>query len=260
MIAAIKMKELIYKMIDFFTGGKGLRKQINGFTVKLPTRYINYFPSDYEQENFLFLKEHAGKGDIVLDIGAHIGLFATAAASLTGSEGKVYAFEPAAETHQLLKETIAINRIQQVVEPHAEAMGARSGKTTFFVSAIKGDNSNSLVSYKDDRELHAMEVDMFCIDDFVRLKKINRLAFIKIDVEGAEYDALSGAINTLKQLRPACIVAIHPEPILAKGDSLESIYDLITGCGYTIYYEGKLVTRSFLSDNRELIDLHILPV
>lgn len=253
------MKELLYKIIDAVTGGKGLRKNINGFSVKLPTRYINYFPADYETENFNFLRKQVGRGDVVLDIGAHIGLFATAAASLTGNTGKVYAFEPAAETQKLLKETIAINKLENTIEPHAEAMGAKSGKTTFFVSAIKGDNSNSLVSYKDDRELHAMEVDLCSIDDFVRDKKISRLAFIKIDVEGAEFDALTGAVNTLKNLRPACIVAIHPEPILAKGDSLENIYDLITSCGYTIYYQDKIITRDFLVSNRELVDLHILP-
>ena len=255
-----QMKEVVYRILDAFTGSKGLRKTINGFSVKLPTRYINYFPADYEQENFEFLRKHVQPGDNILDIGAHIGLFSTAAAQLTGNNGKVYAFEPAAETQQLLKQTIAINHFEKLIEPHDEAMGAKSGKTTFYVSAIKGDNSNSLVSYKDDRKLHAMEVNMFSIDDFVKSKSLQSLAFIKIDVEGAEYDALMGAANTLKNLRPACIVAIHPEPIATKGDSLEKIYDLITGSGYDIYYQEKIITKPFFCSNREMIDLHILPV
>ena len=254
------MKEVVYKILDLVTGSRGLRKTINGFSVKLPTRYINYFPADYEQENFEFLKQHVKAGDHVLDIGAHIGLFSTIAAQLTGNTGKVYAFEPAAETQALLKQTIAINHFNNVIEPYQEAMGATSGKTTFYVSAVKGDNSNSLVSYKEDRELYAMDVDMFSIDDFVKSKKLNSLAFIKIDVEGAEYDALSGALNTLKELRPVCIVAIHPEPIAAKGDSLEKIYDLITGSGYQIYYQQKIISKEDFCRNRALIDLHILPV
>lgn len=254
------MKEVVYKILDVFTGSKGLKKTINGFTVKLPTRYINYFPADYEQDNFTFLRAHVKQGDTVLDIGAHIGLFATAAAQLTGKDGKVYAFEPADETQQLLKQTIAINHFENVIEAHSEAMGAKTGKITFYVSSIKGDNSNSLVSYKEDRKLHPVEVDMFSIDDFVQQQKIKKLAFIKIDVEGAEYDALTGATATLKNLRPACIVAIHPEPIAAKGDSLEKIYDLIIDCGYTIYYEGKIIDKIFLCSNLQLIDLHIIPV
>lgn len=254
------MKEVIYKMLDLFTSGKGLRKTINGFSVRLPTRYINYFPADYEHGNFSFLKQHVKEGDHILDIGAHIGLFATIAAQLAGNGGKVYAFEPSLETMALLKQTIRINKQENIIIPFTEAMGANSGKTTFYVSPIKGDNSNSLVSYKEDRELKALEVNMLCIDDFVKLNNIQRLAFIKIDVEGAEFDTLTGAIATLKNLKPVCIVAIHPEPIKAKGDSLEKIYDLIIACGYRVYYEEKNISKDFFCKNKEMIDLHILPV
>ncbi|CAN5762010.1 hypothetical protein BH11BAC4_BH11BAC4_07020 [soil metagenome] len=253
------MKEVVYKILDLFTGSKGLKKTINGFTIKLPTRYVNYFPANYEADNFSFLRKHTGLGDHVLDIGAHIGLFAVAAAQIAGSEGKVYAFEPADETRQLLQQTIAINHFENVITPYAEAMGAKSGKITFYVSPIKGDNSNSLVSYKQDRKLIPVEVDMFSIDDFIEQKKISKPAFIKIDVEGAEYDALKGAIATLKNLKPACIVAIHPEPIAAKGDSLAAIYELIIGCGYDIYFENRLIDKTFFCNNKEMIDLHILP-
>ena len=253
------MKEVVYKLLDTFTGGKGLRKTINGFPVRLPARYVNYFPSDYEQDNFMFLKKHVKSGDTVLDIGAHIGLFSTAAAQLTGNNGKVYAFEPAAETNTLLKHTIYINQLQHVIEAYNEAVGATSGNSVFYVSPIRGDNSNSLVSYKEDRELNPVKVAMYSIDDFVQLKKIEKLAFIKIDVEGAEYDALKGATNTLRNLKPACIVAIHPEPIAAKGDRLDLIYDLVTNCGYEISCNQKMLDKETFCNNRELIDLHILP-
>ena len=83
--------------------------------------------------------------------------------------------------------------------------------------------------------------------------------FIKIDVEGAEYDTLKGATATLKNLKPACIVAIHPEPIAAKGDKLENIYDLIIDCGYQVYYDQKVMGKTEFCNNQEMIDLHILP-
>jgi FkbM family methyltransferase len=253
------MKELVYKIVNAFTGGRGLRKKINGFFLRLPTRYINYFPETYEQENFLFLQRQVKAGDKVLDIGAHIGLFSVIAAQLVGKNGKVYAFEPAAETNSLLKQTVAINKLESIVETYQEAMGEKSGKATFYVSAVKGDNSNSTVSYKDDRKLFAMEVNMLSIDDFVKAKNLDKLSFIKIDVEGAEYDTLRGAENTLRNLQPACILAIHPEPIAAKGDSLENIYDLVSSSNYHIYYLGKIISKEDFCSNRELIDLHLLP-
>ena len=184
------MKELIYRLVDTVTGGKGLKKTINGFPVKLPTRYVNYFPTDYETDNFNFLKRYVKPGDQVLDIGAHIGLFAVSAAQLAGKKGRIYAFEPASETQQLLRQTIAINNMQDVIQPYEAAVGSHTGKITFYVSDIKGDNSNSLVSYKDDRKLNAKEVDIFRIDDFVQQKQVNLVALVPLYLNSMAVAAL----------------------------------------------------------------------
>ena len=88
------LKEIIYKLIDIVTSGKGIKRNINGYTLRMPTRYFKYFPEDYEKENFTFLGT-CKKDDVVLDIGAHIGMFAVIASQITGKGGKVYAFEPA---------------------------------------------------------------------------------------------------------------------------------------------------------------------
>lgn len=254
------MKELIYKIADFLTGGRGLTKTINGFRITFPFRYANYFPENYEESNFRFLRDQVTEGDIVLDIGAHIGLFSVAASTQVKPKGKVYAFEPAEETIPLLAKTVFLNQATDTISIIQAAVGEKSGTTTFYVSDIKGDNSNSLISYKDDRKLFAKEVTLYSIDEFIKLYKLKNLRFIKLDVEGAELDALKGASETLKNMRPACIVAIHPEPILAKGDTLEDIYDLIIEQRYQISLDGKSISREAFCSNRNLIDLHILPI
>jgi FkbM family methyltransferase len=254
------MKELVYRIIDLFTLGTGLRKKFNGYSVKIPTRFINYFPSDYEKENFSFLTTQAKPGTTVLDIGAHIGLFSVIASEVTGSNGKIYSFEPSPSTTEFLKKTIRINNKEAVIEPVQQAMSNAVGKITFFVSDDKIDNSNSLVSYKDDRKLQGIEVDVNTIDNFVASKKITGLSFIKIDVEGAEYDALRGGTNTFNTQRPACILAIHPIPIKAKGDKLEDIYDYVQQLNYSISYNNKSITKEAFCANAEMIDLHLLPL
>lgn len=253
------MKELIYKVIDLFTFGKGLKKTFHGHSLRLPTRYINYFPADYEADNFIFLQQHCQPGAVVLDIGAHIGLFAVVAGQLSGAGGKVFAFEPAPSTNALLKKTIGLNHMQAVIEPRNEAMGKENGKTTFYVSEGEADNSNSLVSYKDDRKLHGIDITILTIDGFVQEKNLSRVNFMKIDVEGAEYDAIRGGNTTFRNLKPYCILAIHPEPIAAKGDRLEDIYDFIFNLGYKITFENKEMTRTAFCENKEMIDLHLIP-
>ena len=254
------MKELIYTLLDMASLGRGLKRTINGHQLRLPTRYFKYFPSTYEAENFEFLTNSCKPGAVIIDIGAHIGLFSVIASQITGAAGKVYAFEPAPSTYELLQKTLAINHNESVIETFQKAVGRETGKITFFVSDGQADNGNSLVNYKDDRPLHGIDVEVTSVDAFIKEKKINRLDFIKIDVEGAEYDTLRGAAETLQNLRPVCIVAIHPEPIKAKGDRLEDIYDFIISRQYKIMFNKKEFSKEELVVNTEMIDLHIYPL
>lgn len=254
------MKELIYNLLDIASLGRGLKRTINGYRLRLPTRYFKYFPSTYEKENFNFLANSCKPGAVVIDIGAHIGLFSVIASQVTTNSGKVYAFEPAPNTYALLQKTLSINDTGSVIETFQKAVGKETGKITFFISDGEADNSNSLVNYKEDRPLHGIDVEVTSVDAFVKERKINKLDFIKIDVEGAEYDTLRGAAETLQNLKPVCIVAIHPEPIKAKGDSLEDIYDFIISRKYRIMLNEKEFSKAELLANKELIDLHIYPL
>jgi FkbM family methyltransferase len=253
------MKNLIYAIIDFFTFGRGLSKTFNGFKLRLPTRYINYFPENYEKANFDFLVAHTGKDAVVLDIGAHIGLFATVAARIAGDHGKVYAFEPSPATFALLQKTIRMNKQEGIVEPRSEAMGLENGETVFYVSDTVADNSNSLVSYKGDRKLHPIDVTILTVDSFVQRKQLTKVSFLKIDVEGAEYDTIRGAEKTLLEKRPVVILAIHPDAILSKGDKLEDIYDFLQKCRYIITLDKTVISKEAFCRAVDLIDLHLLP-
>lgn len=253
------MKELVYKLIDILNRGKGLKRTVNGHTLRLPTRYFKYFPKDYESENFELLSENCNPGAVVMDIGAHIGLFSVVAAQVTGKTGKVYAFEPTPTTYALLQKTVVINHEEQVIETIQKAVGKENGKITFFITDTKADNANSLVNYRDVSSAHGIDVEVTSVDDFVKEKNINKLDFIKIDVEGVEYDTLLGTANTLKTLKPVCIVSIHPKAIAAKGDKLQDIYDFIVGCNYRIMLDKKPFSKEALQANTDLIDLHIYP-
>ena len=97
------LKQFTYFLIHVFTLGNGVKVRFSGFSVKLPSRYFRYFTENYEDENFSFLQKVAKPGHVVIDIGAHLGLFSVRAAQLVGDNGKVFAFEPAPSTFLLLK-------------------------------------------------------------------------------------------------------------------------------------------------------------
>ena len=253
------MKEFLYKVLNIATFGRGMKRIVNGHTLRLPTRFYRFFPDNYEHENFEFLFSSVKKGDVVLDVGAHIGLFAVIAAQTVSNEGKVYAFEPTPATYQLLQTSVAINNNQNNIKIFQKAVGSSIGKITFFISDNKADNANSLVNYKEDRPLHGIDIDVTTIDAFVKEQNLTKINFIKIDVEGAEYDALKGSVETFNKFKPACILAIHPEPIKAKGDSLETIFDFIQQLNYKILYNNKPISKEAFCASTDLLDLHLLP-
>lgn len=253
------MKEFLYRLLNLATLGKGMKRTINGHEVRLPTRFYRFFPGNYEKDNFKFLFDSCKKGDTILDFGAHIGLFAAIASEAVGSNGKIYAFEPSPSTNQLLQKTVKINNASGIIKTFQQAVGGSVGKTTFFVSEGQADNANSLVNYKEDRPFHGIEIDVTTIDTFVKEQQLTKVDFIKIDVEGAEYDAMKGAVETFKKFRPKAILAIHPEPIKAKGDSLAAIYELVQELNYTALYGDKPITKEYFCSQTDLLDLHLIP-
>lgn len=252
--------KIIYAGLEKITFGKGLSKKVSGVKVKLPAKYIRYFPADYEADNFTFLKESIKPNAVLLDIGAHIGLFSIIAAKLAGSGAKIFAFEPAPSAQKVLNQTIAINHLQKTITAVNAAMGCAPGNIIFFVSDNEADNSNSLVRYKEDRKLHGISVQVDTIDHFAATQNLTQIDFIKIDVEGAEYDTLRGGTTVFKTLRPNFILAIHPEPIAKKGDKLQDIYELLQQLNYSIEYKGLPLSIENFCANKELIDLHLRPL
>lgn len=251
------IKETAYKLLDVITGGHGIRVKISGFSLRLPTRYHRYFPPQYEAENFDFLQKHCPAGSTVIDIGAHMGLFSVRAAQLAGNNGKVYAFEPAPATQALLKKTININGLEGVIEPRSEAIGDKDGITHFYVSDAEGDNSNSLVQYKEDRALHSVEVKITSIDNFIRNRPLQRVDFIKIDAEGFEYNVLLGCRHLFAQMKPCGILALHPAGIASNGNSLQQIYDFMQEMNYDLLFEDSLITREAFCSRTDLFDVQI---
>jgi FkbM family methyltransferase len=253
----MNFKEGCYLILDKVLLGKGIKRTINGIQIVFPTRYYRYYEANYESKSFEFIKSQVKPGDVVFDIGGHIGLHAVTFAKLVKPKGKVYSFEPTPSTNALLQKTVELNKVEDIVSVQNEAISKNKGETVFYISDDLTDNSNSLVQYEKPKKVNGIRVPTITIDEFRHQKgKVN---FIKIDIEGAELDALKGARQTMMNDKPLCILSLHPFQIQSKGDTLKEIWDIIESFNYSVYFDGRQMRKGEFCDSQELFDVQLTP-
>ena len=143
----------------------------------------------YEPMETELIKTIIQKDDIVLDVGAHIGYYTLLMSDLVGINGKVFAFEPESSNFDLLQKNLDINLCNNVVIEN-KAVSNHSGKSYLYLSK---DNSgmHRLNQSKYCKEF--IETDVITLDSyFFANPLISKIRFVKIDVEGSEFDVLIG--------------------------------------------------------------------
>lgn len=175
-------------------------------------------------DDFLFeaLEEHGAfnEGAVVWDVGAHMGYDSMVFASLVGSEGHVYAFEPNPYNGERLRRHLARNlHLSDRVELHQCAVSSLDGELPFRLSS---DYFLGSIGYLDmgdqlpsDRISHEMYERLQSV--VVPVRTLDSLfndgllppSLVKIDVEGAEAQVLEGGSDLLALVKPQLLIEVH---------------------------------------------------
>lgn len=147
-------------------------------------------------------------GDVVIDAGSWIGDFA-AYASVKGAT--VYAFEPSEENYQYLLKTAELNKN---IIPVKKGLSNEIASTHIFKNITGNSGSDSLMNKSsDDTFQEAVDtVETITLDEFVRENNLERVDFIKCDIEGFERNMLEGAQETLKKFAPKLALCTYHLP------------------------------------------------
>lgn len=139
-------------------------------------------------------------GDVVIDGGAYTGNTAFYFHSLAGPTGKIYSFEPSKKTFAMLSESIKIAGLSNIVPVHA-ALSRKEGTCSLLHDGRPG----ARVLSND----HKGSVPVLSIDEFFIDKLHSKVDFIKLDIEGAELDALEGAKRIIQKFTPKMAICIY---------------------------------------------------
>jgi FkbM family methyltransferase len=199
-----------------------------------------------------FAAEWAGNfvrvGDICLDIGAHIGVGTLALARLVGPTGRVMAFEPEQGNFALLEANVRLNGYENVAL-HQAAVSNRSGEARLHVS---DDNAGGHFLDNTTNGGRTMPVPTIILDEL--LESIERLDFIKLDIQGAETAALQGMKRLLGQQEcGVLIVKFWPAGLNRAGSNSEELLESLSDFGFRTYMIDEGNRRLVQVTNKQLL-------
>jgi precorrin-6B methylase 2 len=173
-------------------------RNFGGFLFYLRNHDLFSLKEVFLDKDYSLLEEFLPKRNyIVLDLGAGVGDYTLFSSIRVGRSGKIVSVEADPKTFQLLKKNIEENKLKNVIP------------------------LNMFVSSERERS----------IDFIVEKLKLKRVDLIKMDIEGEEYNALKGAIKTIRKFKPKIIIEIHSKNLR------ERILEFLKNYGYNLVFE-----------------------
>jgi len=188
-----------------------------------------------EAETIARFQRLLAPGQTVLEVGGHIGYFSVLFSSLVGPGGSVVVFEPGDNNLGYLRANVGGRPNVRIVEKGA---GAAHETRSFWVEDLTGQN-NSLVrdfrGFEVNRanagvraSTREVRIEVVPIDEVVAELGLEP-RFVKIDVEGAEFEVLRGASSAIDRFHPRLMVEIQADQ--------QAIFDWFTERGYRCFSE-----------------------
>ncbi len=203
------------------------------YTVDIDTTYPierGMWGNCYEPELIWAIRYFTSPGDTCLDIGANVGAITVAMADAVGPSGKVYAFEPGPGIFDRLRRNIGLNPgLEKIVDMVNLGVSDRSGILYWNESVVWPGNASLLSP-------DGIEVNVVTIDEYFAAVDMSGLKFVKIDVEGMEYEVLKGGAETWGKYAPVIYFECLPHTNRDRGyDIMRKIGDLLAGLGYSLH-------------------------
>ena len=178
-------------------------------------------------------------GDVVLDVGANVGAHTVLFSHLVGRRGRVLAFEPVPSNIDRLRAMLRRRRRFPNVTVLELAVGnPKTDREKALISAPSDDLTQASLaihtagSWQDRHDTNQYSVSITSLDAVLESNPVQRVDFLKIDVEGAELDVLKGSSGTISRYTPLIYCEIFEEWTRAFGYLPADLLGLARSLGY----------------------------
>jgi FkbM family methyltransferase len=206
-----------------------------------------FYRGSWEPDATATMRQLIQPGMTVFDVGANVGYFTLLFARLVGETGTIVAFEPTTWAIRKLRRNMSLNDFRNIVaEQLALSDTAGEVETSSMQTAFRAS-----WPLTDSRERAPEAVTLLPLDSYVRRANIERVDFIKVDVDGYEHRVVQGAAETLRAHQPHMMLEIGREAMSELGDRSEDLVELLSSLGYSFLTEDR--QRAF-ADGDEMLN------
>jgi FkbM family methyltransferase len=237
----INFKDFLYKSLKLLAIDKSVVLKFDvpkyGYKVYCPINKEDLIiMSRHEDEIIRYF--NTKQGDIVVDVGAHIGRYTIIASKRVGENGKVIAIEAHPGNYEMLNRNIELNGLTNITTLNY-AVYSKETKIKLFLPDEKSNHTiyNTLIPTRAKDGEKFVEVNANTLDNLLQQNGISQeVNWIKIDVEGAEYEVLKGAHDTISNSKNiAFLVEVHN---IEDGKNLyRPIMDLMEKYNFKVEFE-----------------------
>lgn len=198
--------------------------------------------SDVEEPDLKVVRHLVPAGTVAVDIGANFGIYTKVLSDLVGPRGRVIAVEPIAETFEFLQRNVRSLQYSNVSCVNA-ALSDSARTVTMQIPNYSSGGSNYYQARITEAsgEGRAVQVRTTTLDALVHGS--TPISFVKLDVEGHEFECLAGAHDVLTTEAPSWLIEISGDP--DKSDSIASrTFALFSERGYSAWwFDGTRLVR-----------------
>lgn len=201
------------------------------------------------------IKRFLKPGDIIFDVGANFGYYSIILSSALRKQCTVHAFEPNPPTCDRLLKNIELNDLGDVINVHRIGLSDTEGRGSMIE---RSDNSGAATIDTTSDEGSAI---LTTLDEFCEAQRIDRIDFMKIDIEGFEERLIHGGSHSLGKLKPKILIELNPPTLARENSSVERIAELLGNLGYKLYasHRRKLLPLERLPQGDEIVNALCLP-
>ena len=237
----VKLKQCRYGPMLYFKNDQYLGKSLDTY-------------GEFSESECSLFREIVNEGSVIVEVGANIGTHTIPLSRLAGPAGKVIAIEAQRRVYNVLCANVALNELENTVCYH---LGAGRNRRTSKIAAPDFVNEVNIgglgISDDIDENWHGAETVTIQPLDELELEKVD---FLKIDVEGMELEVLLGAEKLIRSSRPIMYIENDRE------EKSERLLDYIFGLGYDAWWHLALFHNpdNFLKETKEIFPHNLVSV